>query len=178
MPVFHSNWLPPPHLEGGNKLPAKVFDSNFLLLDCRLGRVPWQTRMASGWRGYVWGSPKKKKKWCFEIQQEYIWRNAHTHTHTHMLLYVLSTSSHLLYIWTMRCPRCICLQTLFQQSVLSHNWFYMFKYFKLSDACRRAKVPVAHYLETVLDGTLYMSSATHKLWYFSDSSCKERINLC
>jgi hypothetical protein len=40
--------------DGGNKLPAKELDSNFLLLVCRLGRVPWQRRMASGWRGDVW----------------------------------------------------------------------------------------------------------------------------
>jgi hypothetical protein len=36
-----------------NKLQKKVFDSNFLLLVCRLGRAPRETRMASGWRGYV-----------------------------------------------------------------------------------------------------------------------------
>jgi hypothetical protein len=30
----------------------------FLLLLCRLGRAPWQTRMASGWRGYVWALKK------------------------------------------------------------------------------------------------------------------------
>jgi hypothetical protein len=35
---------------GESKLPAKVFDSNFLLLVCRLGRAPWKTRMVSGWR--------------------------------------------------------------------------------------------------------------------------------
>jgi hypothetical protein len=40
--------------DGGNKLPVKVFDSNFLFLVCRLGRAPCQTRMPSGWRGYVW----------------------------------------------------------------------------------------------------------------------------
>jgi hypothetical protein len=28
--------------DGGNKLPAKQFDSNFLLFVCRLGRAPWQ----------------------------------------------------------------------------------------------------------------------------------------
>jgi hypothetical protein len=39
--------------DGGNKLPAKIFDSNFLLLVCRLGRAAWETRMASGWRGHV-----------------------------------------------------------------------------------------------------------------------------
>jgi hypothetical protein len=44
--------------DGDNKLPVKVFDSNFLLLDCRLGRAPWRTRMVSGWRGYV-QAPKK-----------------------------------------------------------------------------------------------------------------------
>jgi hypothetical protein len=44
--------------EGGNKLPANVFDSNFLLLVCKLGRAPWKTRMASGWRGYVWALEK------------------------------------------------------------------------------------------------------------------------
>jgi hypothetical protein len=38
---------------GGNKVPAKVFDSNFLLLVCRLGRAPWQTTIVAGWRGYV-----------------------------------------------------------------------------------------------------------------------------
>jgi hypothetical protein len=43
---------------GGSKLPAKVFDSNFLLLVCRLGRAPWETRMASGWIGYVWALKK------------------------------------------------------------------------------------------------------------------------
>jgi hypothetical protein len=40
------------------QLPSKVFDSNFLLLVCRLGRAPWQTRMVSGWRGYVWALKK------------------------------------------------------------------------------------------------------------------------
>jgi hypothetical protein len=43
-----------PKMGGGNKLPAKVFDSNFLHFVCRLGRAPWETNMASGWRGYVW----------------------------------------------------------------------------------------------------------------------------
>jgi hypothetical protein len=38
---------------------AKVFDSNFLLLICRLGRAPWQTRMVSGWRGYVLALKKR-----------------------------------------------------------------------------------------------------------------------
>jgi hypothetical protein len=32
--------------------------TNYLLLLCRLGRAPWQTRMASGWRGYVWALKK------------------------------------------------------------------------------------------------------------------------
>jgi hypothetical protein len=44
--------------DGGNKLAAKGFDSNFHLLVCRLGRAPWETRMASGWRGYVWALKK------------------------------------------------------------------------------------------------------------------------
>jgi hypothetical protein len=35
-------------------LPAKVFDSNFLLLVYRLRRASRRIRMASGWRGYVW----------------------------------------------------------------------------------------------------------------------------
>jgi hypothetical protein len=56
MPVFHSNLLSPNMAVkfGDNKLPAEVFDSNFVLIVCRLGRAPWETRMASGWRGYVW----------------------------------------------------------------------------------------------------------------------------
>jgi hypothetical protein len=60
MPVFHSKLLSPYLSTGGNKLPIKIFDSNFLLLLCRLGRAAWQTRMSSGWRGYVW---ECKKKW-------------------------------------------------------------------------------------------------------------------
>jgi hypothetical protein len=40
------------------KLLAKVLDFNFLLFVCRLGRAPWETRMASGWRGYVWSLMK------------------------------------------------------------------------------------------------------------------------
>jgi hypothetical protein len=43
---------------GDDKLPSKVFDSNLLLLVCRLGRAPWRTRMASGWRGFVWALKK------------------------------------------------------------------------------------------------------------------------
>jgi hypothetical protein len=44
---------------GGNKLPAKVFDSNSMFLVSRLGRAPQQTRMASRWRGYIWALEKK-----------------------------------------------------------------------------------------------------------------------
>jgi hypothetical protein len=54
--------------DGGTKLPAKIYDSNFLLLVCRLGRAPWETRMASGWRGHVWAL---KKSGAFQDQQEY-----------------------------------------------------------------------------------------------------------
>jgi hypothetical protein len=44
--------------DGGNKLPVKVLTTNFLLLVCRLGRAPGQTRMASCWRGHVWALKK------------------------------------------------------------------------------------------------------------------------
>jgi hypothetical protein len=38
---------------GAISCQQRYFDSNFLCLVCRLGRAPWQIRMASGWRGYV-----------------------------------------------------------------------------------------------------------------------------
>jgi hypothetical protein len=44
--------------DGDNKFPTKIFDSNFLFLVCRLRRAPWETRMASGWRGHVWALKK------------------------------------------------------------------------------------------------------------------------
>jgi hypothetical protein len=52
MPVLHSNLLSP-NL-GAISCQQKISDSNFLLVVCRLGRAPWQTKMASGWRGYRW----------------------------------------------------------------------------------------------------------------------------
>jgi hypothetical protein len=36
---------------GAISLPAKIFDCNFLLFVSRFGRVCWQVRMASAWRG-------------------------------------------------------------------------------------------------------------------------------
>jgi hypothetical protein len=62
----------------------------FFLLVCRLGRAPWETWTASGWRGYVWAL---KKNGAFRdsaqarLQQEYIWRN----THLHISLYYVNT---------------------------------------------------------------------------------------
>jgi hypothetical protein len=62
MSVFHSNLLSPNlrnvhsaqvTQDGGNKLPATIFDSNFLLFVCRLERAPWQVRMASGLCAHV-----------------------------------------------------------------------------------------------------------------------------
>jgi hypothetical protein len=71
--------------DGGSKLPAKVYDSNFLFFVCRLGRAPRETRMASGWRGYVWALKKSgvfrdSAQYGLQIPaQEYIWRNTKVH---------------------------------------------------------------------------------------------------
>jgi hypothetical protein len=80
MAVFQSNLLSPSCTQlqvtqdGGNKLLAKIFDSNFLLLVCRLGRAPRETTMASGWRGYVWVHRKMAR---FEIVRRMNFRLHH-----------------------------------------------------------------------------------------------------
>jgi hypothetical protein len=77
--------------DGGNKLPAKVFYSNFLLLVCRLGRAPWQTRMASDWRGFVW--TLKKSGTFRDSTQDGLLTSAGIHmkkcSHTHVFLCIM-----------------------------------------------------------------------------------------
>jgi hypothetical protein len=89
-----------PHIEykvtqyGDNKLPVEVFDSNFLLLACRLGRAPWETRIASGWRGYVWAL---KKIGAFRDSAHNGLQSSagiHVKKYSHMLLYIM-LSTHL-----------------------------------------------------------------------------------
>jgi hypothetical protein len=92
-----------------------------LLLDCRLGRTPWQTRMVSGWRGYVW-APKKsgafrdKSILLTQISAGIIWRGT-PHTQSHLCT------------WTARSTRCIfaskqyCLKTLMEKRVATKNCF-------------------------------------------------------
>jgi hypothetical protein len=199
MPVFCSKLLPPSWVtyikvltrgpctqvqvtqDGGNNLPAKVFDSNFLLLVCRLGRALWETRTASGWRGYVWAL---KKNDAFRDSAQNILQTSlemhtkecsHLHEYIHKCtMYLQAKSDGWKHIGWKKCRN---YNWLYEQLLLNVQVLYT-----IADACSRACSHEQQFTCTrrelkslsrtiskraFLAAMLYMSSAARILWWFS-----------
>jgi hypothetical protein len=126
MSVFHSNSLSPifRDLYLSTSRQQKYFDSNFLLFVYRLGRAPWQTRMASGWRGYVWAI---KKSGAFRDSAHNGLQSA-SGIHINKTLLTCSSLLHkeFTYISTTKITRHICKQELMPDRILIVQRIFMF----------------------------------------------------
>jgi hypothetical protein len=111
VPLFHSNLLHPSCTQvqatqdGGNKLPAKVFDSNFLLLVAGRGEHHGEQGWLQAGEDMCGRSRKVARfeivrKLGFKHHQEYIRGNTRIHINTLASLSVLCNHIHIYYTHT------------------------------------------------------------------------------